>query len=82
MPIDLDAPESFLFVYFDNGHRYAVSVPGRTEAEARHRFSTMSKAERRSRIVARLSRPDTDLVADLWAWATRLLGRLTLGRAV
>jgi hypothetical protein len=75
MPIDLIATESFLLVYTNNGRRYAVSVAGRTEAEARHRLAGMSEAEKRRRIVGTLSRQDRDVIADLFDWLAGLVRR-------
>lgn len=82
MPIDLETPEAFLFAFSDNGQTYAVSVYGRTEAEARHRFSTMTLAERRARIVAGLDSGDRDMVADAFGWVAALFTRRPARRTV
>lgn len=79
VPIDLDTTESYLFAFLDNGRRVAVSVPGRTEAEARHRFHTMTVAEKRRRVVAALSAQERDLVADFARWLADL-GRRAVRR--
>ncbi len=84
MPIDLETPEAFLFQFTDSGGTYAVSVWGRTEGEARHRFAMMSVAEKRRSVVARIERHDSDLIADFARWiaavARLAASRLAAGR--
>jgi hypothetical protein len=75
VPIDLERPEAYLFSFTYNGETFAVSVPGRTEAEARHRFGLMSLMEKRDRIVAGLGRGERDIVADFFGWLAGFLGR-------
>lgn len=74
MPIDLDVPEQFLFQHSDGTGSFAVSVFGRTEAEARHRFRMMSAAERRAAAVTPIRRPERDILADFGRWIASIFG--------
>jgi hypothetical protein len=81
VPIDLETMEAYLFAFSDQGKSFAVSVQGRTEAEARYRFNAMSRSEKRSRIVGALSLPERDLVAEFAAWFRRAFSRRPSARA-
>lgn len=80
MPIDLETPEAFLFATIVDGRKVVVSVYGRTEAEARHRFGSMTSGERRRAVVVGLDKGQGDTLGDLLTWLSRLLGRRTQRR--
>lgn len=82
MPIDLDTPQSYLFSFADDRGTFVVSVPGRTETEARIRFARMSPSEKRASSVALMAVEDRDLIADLGRWIAARFAPLRARRAV
>lgn len=74
MIADLSRPEPYLFAFFDRGETFAVRILAFSHEAARAAFDAMSAAEKRARVVARLSKRERDVLGD---WFRSLRERFT-----